>query len=453
MAGGVMETAGTNPQQGEPPRSARNAHWFQFFNAINFQIMMGAPIILYAKSLGATSTVLGVLAAFTPLMTIFQLPAARFLDRIGYKEFILMGWGLRTVFVFLVGLIPLLVFLEPTAKLVLMVAFLFVFNLLRGISSAAWMPWITALIPAPARGRFLSWDQFLMHVGCFVALLVSGLIMSGPVEDWEYAAVFMVAAAGGGASLFFIRRIPGITRGETTKRSAHPVPWRAILGYRPFRALMVFNLAFMVVIGTLGVFTVEFLREIPGFGVDQVIYLSAISFIGAMLFGPLIGQRIDRVGSRPVMAMALLLFAGVVLGWWVLSVGLWPATPWFVALLNFTAGTAGAIFHLANTRLTMLTMPEMGRNHFFALFTVITSLGFGAAPVFWGVTLDSLGTLEVVTGALTWRRHSFYFLIIFIATLATLFLLRRLVEEKNRPTPAPGIPDGRMKRLFAFWFR
>jgi MFS family permease len=415
--------------------------------------MMGAPIILYAKSLGATSTVLGVLAAFTPLMTIFQLPAARFLDRIGYKEFVLMGWGLRTIFVFLVAMIPLLFFLDDTAKLVLMVAFLFCFNLLRGISSAAWMPWITALIPAQNRGKFLSWDQFLMHVGCFVALLVSGFIMSGPVESWEYAAVFLVAAAGGGASLFFIRRIPGISPGETTKRSAQPVPWRAIWGYRPFRMLVVFNLSFMVVIGTLGVFTVEFLQEIPGFGVDQVIHLSAVSFIGAMVFGPLVGHKIDGVGSRPVIAVALVLFASVVFCWWMLAVGLLAAGWWLVALLNFTSGTAGATFHLANTRLTMLTMPEMGRNHFFALFTVITSLGFGAAPVLWGVALDTVGTLEVVTGALTWRRHSFYFFVIFLATVGTLFLLPLLMEEKTGSAPEPGVAYGRMKRRFTDWFR
>jgi MFS family permease len=217
--------------------------------------------------------------------------------------------------------------------------------------------------------------------------------------------------------------------------------------------LVVFNLSFMVVIGTLGVFTVEFLQEIPGFRVDQVIQLSAVSFIGAMIFGPLVGHKIDGVGSRPVIAVALVLFASVVFCWWMLAVGLLAPGWWLVALLNFTSGTAGATFHLANTRLTMLTMPEMGRNHFFALFTVITSLGFGAAPVLWGVALDTVGTLEVVTGALTWRRHSFYFFVIFLATVGTLFLLPLLMEEKTGSAPEPGVAYGRMKRRFTDWFR
>ena len=64
-----------------------------FLNAVSFQIILGAPIILYAKSIGAGSTVLGVLASFTPLMTVLQWPAAKYLHVFGYKRFVLAGWG------------------------------------------------------------------------------------------------------------------------------------------------------------------------------------------------------------------------------------------------------------------------------------------------------------------------------------------------------------------------
>ena len=81
------------------PQGSFNLHWFSLFNAISFQIMMGAPIIVYAKSLGASSTTLGIIAAFTPLMTVFQLPAAQHLHRFGYRQFVLMGWGMRNLFI------------------------------------------------------------------------------------------------------------------------------------------------------------------------------------------------------------------------------------------------------------------------------------------------------------------------------------------------------------------
>jgi MFS family permease len=133
------------------------------FNAVSFQIMMGAPIIVFAKSLGASSTALGIIAAFTPLMTVFQLPAAQHLERHGYRRFVLMGWGTRTVLIFVVTAIPLAGFLDNTSKLAALLVVLFFFNLLRGISSAAWLPWITQLIPEHVRGRFLSIDQFFIR--------------------------------------------------------------------------------------------------------------------------------------------------------------------------------------------------------------------------------------------------------------------------------------------------
>jgi hypothetical protein len=138
-------------------RGSFNLHWFSLFNAISFQIMMGAPIIVYAKSLGASSTTLGIIAAFTPLMTVFQLPAAQHLHRFGYRQFVLMGWGMRNVLVFLVAVIPLARFLDDTSKLAALLALLFF-----------WLPWTVQLIPEEVRGRFLSVDQVFMYFGCLL---------------------------------------------------------------------------------------------------------------------------------------------------------------------------------------------------------------------------------------------------------------------------------------------
>jgi MFS family permease len=183
------------------PRGSFNTHWFSLFNAVSFQIMMGAPVIVYAKSLSASSTVLGVIAAFTPLMTVFQLPAAQHLERYGYRRFFLMGWGARTVLIFVVAAIPLLEGFDDATKLAALLAALFFFNLLRGISSAAIMPWIAHLIPENVRGRFLSIDQLFMYGGCLASLLVSALVVAGPVEAWEYAVVFFISGIAATISL------------------------------------------------------------------------------------------------------------------------------------------------------------------------------------------------------------------------------------------------------------
>lgn len=453
-----MTQVSQNSGPGQPsplqlPAGAFNAHWFQMFNAVAFQIMMGAPIILYAQSLGATSTVLGIVAAFTPLMTVMQLPAARFLDRCSYRQFVLSGWSARTALIFVVALIPMLGFLDNLSKLCSMLAVLFLFNLLRGISSAGFMPWITAIIPEPARGRFLSRDQFFIYLGSLFSLLVSAFVMTGHVDDWEFSVVFLVSALGGTASLHFIKKIPDAPAGESIRRSAQAVPWRAMLTYAPFFRLLVFNLLFMAVIGSIGIFSVEYLRELANFQPDLILYLSGITFLGPLLSLLLTGRIIDRIGSKPVLRAALIGFVFVVFGWWLIAAGVLPNTVWMVAGLNFISGLCGANFNLANLRIVMATIPEMGRNHFFALFTVITSLGLGAAPIIWGVTLDAIGTYEMVTDWFTWRKHSIYFAALLPPLVLAVWLVNLLHEPKTGKAAEATLHYAKLKRFAKNWQR
>jgi MFS family permease len=430
-----------------------NAHWFQFFNAITFQIVMGAPIIVYAKSLGASSTVLGIIASFTPLLTVFQLPAAQHLERYGYKRFVLAGWGTRTVFIFALTLVPLMGFLDTASKMAAMMSALFMINLIRGISTAGWMPWITSLVPQEVRGRYLSIDQCFMYAGCLVSLVASAIVMTGHVDPWEYSLVFFISASCGTISLFFIRRIPDVPPSETTRKSSQPVPWGAMLKYPPFRKLITFNLIFVVVTGSLGVFTVEFLREESRLEVSTVLYLSAFSFVGALVMLPFSGPWVDRVGSKPLFRVATLLFALPIAGWCLIAASILPSRMPIIAALNFLTGAATANFSLASARITMATMPEMGRNHFFAMFYVISNLGLGAAPVVWGVTLDMIGTFEAVTGVFHWKRHSIYFLALLAINAIAFAYISRLHEAPGAGRQEPSLIYARLKRASRFWHR
>ena len=78
-----------------------------------------------------------------PILVIFQIPAANYIGRIGYKKVVYAGWGSRVIFIFLSAPIPGMSFLKYETKLALVLFLLFIFNLLRGISSCAWLPWIS----------------------------------------------------------------------------------------------------------------------------------------------------------------------------------------------------------------------------------------------------------------------------------------------------------------------
>jgi len=405
-----------------------NFHWFNFYNAVCFQIIIGAPTVLLAKDLGANSVVLGIIAAFTPLMTVLQLPAARHLAKHSYRSFALLGWGLRSLFIATSAIVPLLFFFSNDVRLGLLLASLFFFNLLRGISSASFLPWITNLVIAPIRGRFISVDHTFINAGSLVAMLVSALLMKGHVEPWKYSLVLWVSVIGAAISLIYLRLIPDTKHGETTARSSEHVPLGAMMRLKPFRNWVIFSLLFVFVAGGLGVFPVEYLRVQAHFSPSLIYGLAAFTFLGPMLVLQWLGVRVDRFGSIPFIRLSLLVFSIVLAFWFAMSAGVVHPSWWLVLLLNFLGVAAMAGFNMANGHLWMSVVPVQGKNHYFAMATVITSFAAGVAPLLWGVLLDALGGLDLVEGPFHLRRHSVYFLGIFLICVTALIVSKILIE-------------------------
>ena len=136
------------------PDGVQSLFWFFFLNFLSCQIIMDSPIFLYAESLGASATVMGLIAGMTPLMVIFQIPAAAHVGCWGYRFFIATGWTVRLLFVLGLVCVPTMDgVLNAQSQLALVIVLLFAFNMIRGIASCAWFPWIRGLIAEPLRGR------------------------------------------------------------------------------------------------------------------------------------------------------------------------------------------------------------------------------------------------------------------------------------------------------------
>src|SRR5438094_5688182 len=221
------------------PPGLHNAFLFSAFNALSFQIVLGSPMILYAKTLGASATVLGAIAGMMPLLVIFQIPAASYIPRVGFKRFVYAGWGTRVLFIFAMALVPLTGgFLDAKNQLALMLALLFCFNLSRGISSCAWLPWITLLVPASLRGKYLSRDAAVQSSGSFVTFLIAAACLAGETRAWQFATLFAFSAVTGAISLSFLKRIPDAEMPEEIHSSKARVPWLEMTAYPPFSKLL-----------------------------------------------------------------------------------------------------------------------------------------------------------------------------------------------------------------------
>jgi MFS family permease len=428
-----MITTGVTPKIPDIPPQATNSFRFSLFNAVNFQITLGAPMVLYAKALGGSATTIGIVASLAPLMTILQLPTAYFIPRVGYKGFVLFGWSVRAVLLFMLAILPLLIFLPASVQIELMLVCLFLFNVVRGISTGAWLPWLTALVPANARGAFLRSDQFHMQCGGMLAIAIATIVLWSGGQPWQFSLLFVVSGLAGMLSLHFVRKIPDIEIGEQAKSSGQPVPWLQILKYPPFTKLLIFNVVYNWVVGGLAAFVIAFLEGRAGYTAGQVLAVSLAASVGAFATVPFFGLILERTGSKPLLRLAMSLYLVGILFWVLITSGILPAHYLLIGFNYLILGVAGGLFSIANTRIAMDTMPTMGRNHFFSLFTVFASLSLGLAPIFWGVFLDILGRKEFSIGFFQVNRYSTYFVLLSLLGIVTFYLAKPLVEERGKP--------------------
>lgn len=392
-------------------------------------------MVLYGKSLGASATVLGIIAGMMPLLVIFQIPAANHVGRVGYKRFVYAGWGTRVAFIFAMAAVPFTgLFLAPSSQLALMLFLLFGFNLSRGISSCAWLPWISALIPEGIRGKYLAREAVCVNGASVAALLFCGLSLGANPNAWQFTLIFAFSAIMGAASLKHLKSIPDVaTPDQGVPGNPNPVPWAAIAGYPPFRKLLFFNVAWALGYGGVNTFSVAFLKSEAGFAEGTILLYTALSFIGGLSGLWLFESRTDRYGSKPVVSAALGVWIVIALAWTLLASRVAWAGGLAVAALQGAMGMAYALVNMNNTRLAMVLAPPMGRNHFFALFSVVFNLTLGVAPILWGLLIDAVGERRGRFGEFAWNRYSLFFAMVAACFAAALWLCRRLDEPKARP--------------------
>lgn len=412
------------------PPGLKNAFFFAGFNALSYQIVLMSPMILYARTLGASATVLGIVAGMMPLLVIFQIPAASYLHRIGYRKFVLAGWSTRISFIFLISLIPLLAFLDFQARLSLLLLCLFFFNLSRGISSCAWLPWITGLVPEAIRGKFLMREAAWVNCGSFITILFSAYCLGEDPAQWRFSILFAFSGTMGVASLVFLRRIPDVEIPDEIKTSKTRVPWREIAGYEPFRKLLRMFIAWAIASGGLNAFTVAFMKTAASIPEEKILLVTSMQFIGGLSSLWLLGSRLDHMGSRPVLMFSFAMFMLVLSGWFAMAGQLMNTSLALILVLQFLMGLGSALVGMAVTKLAMAIIPVMGRNHFFALYSVVGNLMLGFSPILWGLFLDSLKPLNAIALGIHWTRFTVFFIAAGLAFIASLILAKRLEEPQ-----------------------
>ena len=187
------------------------------------------------------------------------------------------------------------------------------------------------------------------------------------------------------------------------------MPWGAMLRYRPFQKLLRMVAAWSVAYGGITAFTVVFLKSAAGMAEGKILFITSISFLGGLCSLWFLGPRLDGLGSKPVLTFSFPVWIGVLAGWAALAGGGVAPGLGVVLSLQFVMGLFAALITMSNTRLAMAIIPVMGRDHFFALYSVISSVTLGLAPIGWGLLIDVIGAYHVTWLGLDWNRFTIFF--------------------------------------------
>src|SRR5205807_288411 len=114
--------------------------------------------------------------------------------------------------------------------------------------------------------------------------------------------------------------------------------WLAMARYPPFKKLLTTIIGWSVAYGGMTAFTVTFLKSEAGMAEGRILLITSTAFLGGLSSLWLLGSRLDRLGSKPVLTFSFTAWLAVLAGWMTLSGGLFPVNLSLILILQFLMG-------------------------------------------------------------------------------------------------------------------
>ena len=412
------------------PRGLGNVYLYEMFNAASWTVVLGSPMLLYLQRLNASATILAVAASLAPMMSILQIPAAPFVEKVGYRRFVVSGWTARSLFIIVMAGVAFLPdSVDRTTRIVAMLFLSLGYNFMRGISLCGVLPWFTHIVPASRRGEFLAKDQLAAALAIVLALAGFSWILTGRERAYSFGLVFSISAVCAFIGVRFLRQVPDVAV-EKIIPNPNPLPWGEMFFFPPFQRYIRYNAVINLALGASAVFWVRFFRDSLHVHDSDVLIVGAITTLVLAFALFLASSIIDRTGSRPALTLSGGIFACHFLIWAGAAAGVIPGTWGVIILQSVISGLAGALWNLANVRIVIGLVPVMGRAHFLALYSVISNLTVAVIPLLWGPVLDALEHWRVDWGWWHWNSFSLFYAVLAFTMVLGLMMLRDVQEPE-----------------------
>ncbi|MDF2441211.1 MAG: hypothetical protein JWN98_2195 [Abditibacteriota bacterium] len=420
------------------------------FGMAFMNLTSGAVYTAFAREIGASNTIMGILAAALPVMGFLQVWGAYLVERRRRRkqQMLIAGLLSRSLWVG-AALSPLIAqaFPESIPKewvLWIVVSTVLVSSVCQAFSSPAFFSWMADLVPSRVRSTFFARR---MQMGTFVALFTStagGLVADFYPSLTIYCLILALAGVCGMLDiLFFIgvrepRKVfssPDVDQALDELARDLPSPMDSIrepMRDPSVRRFLMFVSLLMVGYALQGPFL--WLHCLENLKMNKTV--TGLILNGAPLLAMAITSRFwgdvtRRHGNRPVMRLASIGLMVIPLGW-IFST---DESAILLGVLLFLSGILAGALDLSNMNLITGLAPHVPRSTMTAVFSIAAGTSFAVASVAGGRIADWLEHWEIhILGHTYLNYHVLFVLSMLVRVVNAVCIAPRLREPEATST-------------------
>ncbi|HID31345.1 MAG TPA: MFS transporter, partial [Desulfobacterales bacterium] len=367
----------------------------------------GVFLVAFALKLGASNSVIGLLAAIPPLSQLIQIPSIYLIEKYRVRRAIsVYASASSRLFWVLIALIPFLFSIEK--GLVFLILAFSLKTAIGTVSLCSWNSWMRDLVPQDQLGTFFSKRMSLATALGIPISLVAGFYLDywkklyPDHELYGYSILFFLGFLAGMLGVYFLSTIP-----EPRMAPLEGKPQFFELIIQPFKDDNFKNLVMFLGSWDFAVnlaapfFTVYMLRRLE-LDMSFVIVLMVLSQLTSLAFLRIWGKISDRFSNKSVLGVSGPLFMLCILGWTFTTM---PekhvlTMPLLIAI-HILMGISTAGVTLATGNIGLKLAPKGKATAYLAANSIVNSLAAGIAPILGGRFADFFAGRELAWD-LTW---------------------------------------------------
>ncbi|MCC7566258.1 MAG: MFS transporter [Methanomicrobiaceae archaeon] len=408
----------------------------------------GIFLVAFALQLGASNTVIGLLAAIPPLANLLQIPAIAVIERIRSRKLVVLAASSAGRLIWLaIVLIPFV--FSPRVGLIVLIASIAAYASFSAVSHCSWNSWMRDLIPQERLGAFFA-RRMSFSTGMALALsVIAGYFIdywgnTRPEESiYAYSILFFLGIVGGAAGIYFIARTPeprmAVTDGGQKILDVIMQPFKDL----EFRQLIAFLGSWSFAVNLAAPFFTVYMLQRLGLDMSAVILLGVLSQIMNIALFRTWGKLSDRFSNKSVLAVAGPLFMITIFAWTFTTLpDVYILTIPLLIAIHIVMGISLAGVSLASGNISLRLAPQGQATSYLGATTFVNSLAAGIAPILGGIFVDFFVERELIWTlvyrspeqqlafvTLDLQQWDFFFFIAFLIGLYSLHRLALVREE------------------------